>query len=161
GHRRRHGREDEPAAIGVVLVEPVPQVAAAHVLVDAQHHFAEAVGVDYILIIIWQRFGTFHGPTIVANRVCAAGVGVSEGADAVAAAGRAAHAGFVVLADALRRIVLEIIVRVGGGVGVGDAVDARPLGSDQAGVAVGPEDVLQGVGIASGLAGVPAIIRRI
>src|SRR5262249_5110099 len=74
---------------------------------------------------------------------------------------RAAVAGHGVLGHALRRVVLEVIVGVRRGVGVGDAVDARTLCGNKASVAFWTEHVLQAVRVAAGLAGVIAVVGGI
>src|SRR5258707_14080915 len=90
---------------------------------------------------------------IVVGRVGAGCIGISERAYAVAA-DRAAGAGDRVLGDALGRIILEVVITVGRGVGVGDAVDVRAQGSREPSVGLRPKDVFQPVYIAARFAGV-------
>src|SRR5262249_40533652 len=135
GHGRRLGDQDGPAA-AVVLEEPLPFVAAAlHVVVDVQHDLAVGVGADDVLVAIGECLGRFCRPTVEAGAVGAAGVGVGVDAQAVAAH-RAGGAGHGVLGDALGGVVLEVVVGVGRGIAVRDALDVRALGGDQAGVTV-------------------------
>src|SRR5581483_5923456 len=130
-----------------------------------EHDLGVGVGVDGVRAAVGIGDDRLGVPTVEAGRVPAGGVAELVGSLAWVGAGAAASLRIAsarrrLQRDALRAVVLEVIVSIGGDIAIGQVgyVGAWEC-SRQASVGSGIEDVFQAVGVTVGLPrGVVAVI---
>src|SRR5579883_1582517 len=148
---RRRGIEDE-LALAVVGVELIRVEAAGRVVMIVEHDLGVGVGVHGVRAAVGVGHHRLHGPAVIAGGIAAGGV--AEGVSAQAAAGlRIAGARRHFLGDALLAVILEVVIGIGGHLGIAQAAEIGAQGGGQTGVGGGIKDVFQSASVAVGLTG--------